>query len=52
MGPINPPPLAHTQQSGFCKAFSDEPERFAQGLSPLKDMLINLNMNNVMLYPR
>jgi DNA excision repair protein ERCC-4 len=41
-----------TPQSGFCKAFSDEPEMFAHGLSPLKDMLVNLNMNNVMVWPR
>ncbi|KAL1410200.1 DNA repair protein RAD16 [Vanrija albida] len=39
-------------QSGFCKAFSDEPEVFAHGLSPMKDMLINLNMNEVMIWPR
>ena len=39
-------------QSGFCKAFSDEPETFAHGLSPMKDMLVNLNMNNVMVWPR
>lgn len=39
-------------QSGFCKAFSDEPEMFAHGMSPLKDMLVNLNMNNVMVWPR
>jgi DNA excision repair protein ERCC-4 len=40
------------RQSGFCKAFSDEPEAFAHGMSPLKDMLVNLNMNNVMVWPR
>ncbi|WVR04063.1 hypothetical protein IAU60_001062 [Kwoniella sp. DSM 27419] len=39
-------------QSGFCKAFSDEPEMFSHGLSPLKDMLVNLNMNSVMIWPR
>ncbi|ORY29555.1 hypothetical protein BCR39DRAFT_532115 [Naematelia encephala] len=39
-------------QSGFCKAFSDEPEIFAHGMSPLKDMLVNLNMTNVMIWPR
>jgi DNA excision repair protein ERCC-4 len=39
-------------QSGFCKAFSDEPEMFAHGMSPLKDMLVNLNMTNVMIWPR
>ncbi|WVQ62983.1 uncharacterized protein L199_001132 [Kwoniella botswanensis] len=39
-------------QSGFCKAFSDEPEMFAHGISPLKDMLVNLNMNSVMIWPR
>jgi hypothetical protein len=27
-------------QSGFCKAFSDEPEMFAHGISPLRDMLM------------
>lgn len=25
---------------------------FAHGMSPLKDMLVNLNMNNVMVWPR
>ncbi|WVQ73869.1 hypothetical protein IAR50_003450 [Cryptococcus sp. DSM 104548] len=39
-------------QSGFCKAFSDEPEVFAHGMSPLKDMLVNLNMNSVLIWPR
>ncbi|WRT65456.1 uncharacterized protein IL334_002399 [Kwoniella shivajii] len=39
-------------QSGFCKAFSDEPEMFAHGISPMKDMLVNLNMNSVMIWPR
>ncbi|WVF66815.1 hypothetical protein IAT40_001557 [Kwoniella sp. CBS 6097] len=39
-------------QSGFCKAFSDEPEMFSQGISPMKDMLVNLNMNSVMIWPR
>ncbi|KLT38478.1 hypothetical protein CC85DRAFT_281064 [Cutaneotrichosporon oleaginosum] len=39
-------------QTGFCKAFSDEPELFAHGLSPMKDMLVNLNMTNVMVWPR
>ncbi|TYJ54668.1 hypothetical protein B9479_004702 [Cryptococcus floricola] len=39
-------------QSGFCKAFSDEPEIFAHGMSPLKDMLVNLNMNSVLIWPR
>ena len=39
-------------KSGFCKAFSDEPEMFSHGISPLKDMLVNLNMINVMIWPR
>ncbi|BEJ11286.1 hypothetical protein CspHIS471_0107080 [Cutaneotrichosporon sp. HIS471] len=39
-------------QTGFCKAFSDEPELFAHGLSPMKDMLVNLNMTNVTIWPR
>nr|ODN98611.1 DNA excision repair protein ERCC-4 [Cryptococcus depauperatus CBS 7855] len=39
-------------KSGFCKAFSDEPEVFAHGMSPLKDMLVNLNMTNVLIWPR
>jgi len=43
---------AEARQSGFCKAFSDEPESFSHGLSPLKDMLVNLNMTNVMIWPR
>ncbi|KIR25849.1 DNA excision repair protein ERCC-4 [Cryptococcus deuterogattii 99/473] len=38
--------------SGFCKAFSDEPEVFAHGMSPLRDMLINLNMTSVLIWPR
>ncbi|ORX36395.1 hypothetical protein BD324DRAFT_642553 [Kockovaella imperatae] len=39
-------------QSGFCKAFSDEPVQFAHGISPLRDMLVNLNMRSVMIWPR
>ncbi|KAK4688167.1 DNA excision repair protein ERCC-4, partial [Tremellales sp. Uapishka_1] len=39
-------------QNGFLKAFSDEPEIFAHGMSPLRDMLINLNMINAMVWPR
>ncbi|WWD16753.1 hypothetical protein CI109_101184 [Kwoniella shandongensis] len=39
-------------QSGFCKAFSDEPEMFSHGISPMKDMLVNLNMTSVLIWPR
>lgn len=39
-------------QEGFIKAFSDEPEHFAGGLSPLQTVLGQLHMRRVELWPR
>ncbi|KAH7418007.1 hypothetical protein BKA64DRAFT_612845 [Cadophora sp. MPI-SDFR-AT-0126] len=37
---------------GFLKAFSDNPEPFATGFSPLSTMMRNLFLRNVSLWPR
>ncbi|KAH8684560.1 DNA repair endonuclease XPF [Tricladium varicosporioides] len=37
---------------GFLKAFSDSPEPFATGFSPLSTMMRNLFLRNVTLWPR
>ncbi|PWN88390.1 DNA repair protein [Acaromyces ingoldii] len=39
-------------KEGFIKAFSDEPEHFAGGLSPLQTVLGQLHMRRVELWPR
>ncbi|KAG8840320.1 hypothetical protein FRB91_006310, partial [Serendipita sp. 411] len=37
---------------GFLKAFSDEPEHMTVGFSPLKDIMKELHVRNVHIYPR
>jgi hypothetical protein len=37
---------------GFLKAFSDEPEHLTVGFSPLKDIMKELQVRNVHIYPR
>jgi hypothetical protein len=37
---------------GFLKAFSDEPEYLTVGFSPLKDVMKELQVRNVHIYPR
>ncbi|KAG9025430.1 hypothetical protein FS842_005255, partial [Serendipita sp. 407] len=37
---------------GFLKAFSDEPEHMTVGFSPLKDIMKELQVRNVHIYPR
>lgn len=39
-------------QTGFLKAFSDQPEAFTFGLSPLQTTLMQLKIREVMIYPR
>ncbi|CAE6488441.1 unnamed protein product [Rhizoctonia solani] len=37
---------------GFIKAFSDQPEQFTYGMSPLKTIMKELHLRKVHLYPR
>lgn len=39
-------------QDGFMKAFSDDADRFAIGLSPLQSVLGQLRIRNVEIWPR
>jgi len=39
-------------RNGFIKAFSDVPEPFTTGFSPLANMLKNLFLRNALLWPR
>ncbi|KAF7920732.1 uncharacterized protein EAE98_008761 [Botrytis deweyae] len=39
-------------KAGFLKAFSDNPEPFATGFSPLSTMMRNLFLRNVSIWPR
>ncbi|KDQ65067.1 hypothetical protein JAAARDRAFT_43863 [Jaapia argillacea MUCL 33604] len=39
-------------QSGFLKAFSDEPEHIMSGLSPLRNIMKELQLRTVHIYPR
>lgn len=39
-------------KAGFLKAFSDNPEPFTTGFSPLQTMMRNLFLRNPILYPR
>ncbi|GAA6001947.1 hypothetical protein JCM5350_006498, partial [Sporobolomyces pararoseus] len=41
-----------TNKTGFLKAFSDQPEAFTFGLSPLQTTLMQLKIREVMIYPR
>lgn len=36
----------------FLKAFTDEPEQLTVGFSPLKDVMKELQLRNVHIYPR
>lgn len=39
-------------KNGFLKAFSDQPEQFTFGLSPLQTVLQQLKLREVIIYPR
>jgi DNA excision repair protein ERCC-4 len=39
-------------QTGFIKAFSDQPEHITNGLSPLRTILKELKLRHVYIYPR
>ncbi|GAA5943954.1 ssDNA endodeoxyribonuclease RAD1 [Sporobolomyces koalae] len=41
-----------TNKTGFLKAFSDQPEAFTFGLSPLQTILMQLKLREVVIYPR
>ena len=38
--------------TGFLKAFSDQPEHITSGLSPLKSIMKELQLHTVLIYPR
>jgi DNA excision repair protein ERCC-4 len=38
--------------TGFVKAFSDQPEHITSGLSPLKSIMKELQLHTVLIYPR
>ena len=39
-------------KEGFLKAFTDQPEHITSGLSPLKNIMKELQLRKVHLYPR
>jgi len=39
-------------KNGFIKAFTDQPEHVTSGLSPLKNVMKELQLRRVHLYPR
>ena len=39
-------------KTGFVKAFSDQPEHITSGFSPLKNIMKELQLRNVHIYPR
>jgi DNA excision repair protein ERCC-4 len=39
-------------KKGFVKAFTDQPEHITSGLSPLKNIMKELQIRNVHIYPR
>ena len=39
-------------KAGFVKAFTDQPEHITSGLSPLKNIMKELQLRNVHIYPR
>ncbi|GAA5837199.1 hypothetical protein JCM5353_001595 [Sporobolomyces roseus] len=41
-----------SNKTGFLKAFSDQPEAFTFGLSPLQTTLVQLKLREVVIYPR
>jgi hypothetical protein len=38
--------------TGFLKAFSDQPEHITSGLSPLRSIMKELQLHSVLIYPR
>ena len=38
--------------TGFLKAFSDQPEHITSGLSPLRSIMKELQLHTVLIYPR
>ena len=41
-----------TPQTGFLKAFTDQPEQFTYGLAPLQTVMTQLRLRNVYVWPR
>lgn len=41
-----------TRQTGFLKAFTDQPEQFTYGLAPLQTVMTQLRLRNVYVWPR
>jgi DNA excision repair protein ERCC-4 len=39
-------------QAGFLKAFTDQPEHITSGMSPLKNIMKELQLRTVHIYPR
>lgn len=39
-------------KAGFLKAFTDQPEHITSGLSPLKNIMKELQLRKVHIYPR
>lgn len=39
-------------KAGFLKAFTDQPEHITSGLSPLKNIMKELQLRSVHIYPR
>jgi DNA excision repair protein ERCC-4 len=39
-------------QTGFLKAFTDQPEHITNGMQPLKNVMKELQIRNVHIYPR
>lgn len=39
-------------KTGFVKAFTDQPEHITSGLSPLKNIMKELQLRTVHIYPR
>lgn len=39
-------------RTGFLKAFTDQPEHITSGLSPLKNIMKELQLRSVHIYPR
>lgn len=39
-------------KAGFLKAFTDQPERITSGLSPLRNIMKELQLRKVHIYPR
>jgi DNA excision repair protein ERCC-4 len=39
-------------KTGFLKAFTDQPEHIMSGMSPLKNIMKELQLRSVHIYPR